>query len=400
MTLYKLEFKKVWANKFLIIAFVILFLVNGIQSINLIHRDKKVNSSQYWEAMETVYTSTEGEITSEKLEFAISEHRRLQDIIEGGSYSTEPNQVNTYTGYIFADNNLFRQLYEEMYYTYHYPQFSSSIHQKAVDNIDFFTEKENSYEVNRNQIIISLYEDRNIPRFYRMQGWDEYFDYSFSALLIILMIVLGVAPLFSSERENQMTSILRTCRYGKRKVFGAKVAVAFSYTFVVSLVFNLDDFITFTIGYSLRGFENPLYFISSYQATPFNGTVRHFLAYTFVPKFLGAAAICSIALFSSALSHNDSGSFLGTAALLIPAIILNNKNNPVNYIALLSIQQEFREFQTFNCFGKAVMQAEMFAVCILLLIAIMLLCCYILECRGFRESCIGRRGYFGRMRSK
>ena len=103
-----------------------------------------------------IYAQVRGQWNPETLRFVIDTYRNAADVVASRSYSTEPNQPGTYTGYIFGDYNLFGELYDDMEYMYHYGETMRQTVEKAQENAAFYGEKHNAFAVRESRAILRL----------------------------------------------------------------------------------------------------------------------------------------------------------------------------------------------------------------------------------------------------
>ena len=115
------------------------------------------------------------------------------------NFDMEYNE-NYITGYFSRDYILYRRyIFNEMRRNAEYSDFAENITNLAHDNISFYTKYDNTYEIAKNELIADIYGDRQVSGFYDTMGWAAFFDYEFSSLMMLCIILLCVPLKFSAE---------------------------------------------------------------------------------------------------------------------------------------------------------------------------------------------------------
>jgi len=313
----KFEMKKLFKSRINWIALFILTLINLFK----IYGDYELNTydKAYSNGYFKVYESISGEWDHEKVDYVIEEYNRLTTIIQSGDFSTEPNQPNTYTGYVFGDQGMFEQLKNEMEFAYKYGEITENIISKANENISFFAEKNNVYEQRLNQKIVNAYSDRSVPEFHDIKGMKEYFNYDYSTLLLLILIILFLSPIFSKETEIEMDGLLKITKNGhilaKSKLLSGMVVVG-----LISTFFLLQDLCFFSLFYRISGFSNPIYSIEQFALSPLNMSITGFIVMNIMLKVIAFIVIGLLVMLFSSLFSDEILPFclsLGTVALLV-----------------------------------------------------------------------------------
>lgn len=331
-----LEAKKTLFHPFLLISALLLLLVNGWMGADRIDRYLAEYSDDYLAAYDTLYSQIEGDITLDNMKWVVSEKQRLNQIIQGGQFPTEPNQSGTYTGYVFSDNNLVNQLYDDARYAYEYAAFAKGTADAARENVALYEEKGNAALVKRYTEMAQRFEGRKVTDFYRTDGWEEYFSYNFSNLPILLLLIVGLAPFFSRERETGMCNLLQLTPCGTRKARLQKLVLAFGFTWLVTTLFAVQDFLLFHAAYGFRGWGNPLYAIPAFQTSPLSVTIGGYLGINYAAKWLGAWVFASLVLLASALSSSDIAALVVSGVLFVGEILIGQAAPLASFLPLLN----------------------------------------------------------------
>lgn len=157
----------------------------------------------------------DGKLTAEKVSYISQEYNRYSSMIND-SYSTEYDDT-MHTGYVFGDYSLLTvQFYNPIKYLVTYEEQNDSLVNKTKQNISFYKEQNNIFEVEKNSFILKHYKGRAPLIFYETCGWKTLFVYDKSDFFILVLLIIGIMPSFFQERRNGMETIQRTVCLGSR----------------------------------------------------------------------------------------------------------------------------------------------------------------------------------------
>lgn len=351
------ELKKLFRNRLTLIMLVILSILN----VYHIYDDYVKNvglEKQYYNAYFDVYEDVSGEWDTAKIDYVTSEYEKAKAIIDTGSFSTEPNQPDTHTGYVFGDYGLFEKIKTEMETLYHYDDAMTEITQKAADNAAFYKQNENEYLAELNQKLENTYRNRSVSAFYDTFGLTEYFKYDFSTLLIMILLIPLLSPLFAKEHEIEMFSLLKLTPNFKKlslcKLSAGSIAVC-----IVTLIFLLEDFLMFTYLYHISGLSQPIYTLPSFFYSPLTISIGTYILMNAALKLLGFLVLGGICMAVSSVVKNEILPFCSSFAVtlilvLTDAFARNSIVSIFNPITLLSYGKLFEEFQVIRMMGTPV----------------------------------------------
>lgn len=392
MKLVLFELKKMCGSRLLLFAFVLLCVCN-IANVYQQYRECGRPDDLFGQQYARYYDELRGPMTSEHIAFVVEQYQSYQKQVESGNYSTEYDPEHTLIGSVYSDMNLFREFYEQMEYAYHYSSNLDEILDRAHAEETFFREKENWYEMRKNEQIQARYQGRSIHSFYDTSGIQQLFHYDFSSLLILLLLILGAAGVFSSERETEMADILHTTIRGGRPLVKAKLAATTLFTTLVSACFFLTDVLAFSYFFGLDGFQNPLYSMAQLQFTPLNLSIGSYLLMFYGTKLLSLLVISRMILLLSSLTTEQLMSLIFSGAAVIFLIVshlfdfgwIGNRIGVCNPINLLTPILSVETYQVENVFGYPVLR-------IYLLIAMQLGLLLLLRAGLMWVNRTGRRG--------
>lgn len=361
MKIVKYELIKIFRKKSIIIALLIFSAINIYKINDCFQRNGRVDNEfnrGYWKA----YEKSSGIIDDSKINFVIEGYKKSKSVVDTGNFSTSPNQPGTYTGYIFGDMNMFKELYDSLDYCYNYERRLDDVISKAKSNIEFFEKRGNAFEVKNNQKIIELYGGRSIKEFYNTEGYKEFFKYNFSSLLIILILILGLASVFCGERETGMHVMLCSCKYGKMATVSAKIIASMIYTAAISIWFFVLDFVCFSSMFKLFGSNLPVYAMKDFQFTPLTMKIWQFVIFFDLIKLLGFFAIGAIIIFFSSVFAESLLSFILSAGIIVLYLSGNDFLSGdvkeivslINPVSLITNRELFMKYTVVNILGQPV----------------------------------------------
>lgn len=340
MSLVLYEIKKIFSKKAVCI-FLAIFILLDVAKIYTIYNETVVNDPLFT-ARQSVIDEVKGTITLEKLNFIINKKRLLDDLIESKAYSTDYDS-STYSGYQFGDYRIFNDIYDELEYAYHYPREIDNVRVKAAENTEIF--EKSSYQYNYARKILEVYKDRQITSYYDATGFEEYFSYDFSSLLILLFLLLTLSPTFSEEKELQMNLLLCTSPNGKEEITSAKFAAGAAVAVFTACLFTLTDTALFCLMFKPQGWENPLYSLESFKYTFFNGSLIQYAVICVILKIIGSIffafiyLLCSCGFKTTLLSIMCGGSCL--ALFIFISDYIQGSVSPLSIFVNRSLFQTF-----------------------------------------------------------
>lgn len=351
------ELKKLFRNRLILVMLALLSILN-VYHIYSDYAENVETEKSYYDAYFNVYKDVSGSWDTETIEYVVAEYEKAKAIVDAGKFSTEPNQPGTYTGYIFGDYGLFKKIKTEMETLYHYGGTMTELSQKAADNVAFYQQKGNNYLAKVNQKIEKAYQNRNVSAFYDTFGLTEYFKYDFSTLLILILLIPMLSPLFAKEHEIEMYGLLKiTPNFRKMsvcKMLAGAIAICF-----VSVIFLLEDLLTFTYLYHISGFSQPIYTLSAFFYSTLTVSISSYILLNAALKLLGFLVLGGVCMFVSSLVKNEilpfCASFAVTLILVVTdAFIKHDLVSIFNPVTLFSNGKLFREFQVTSIFETPV----------------------------------------------
>lgn len=339
----RFEINKLINKKIVIFIILLSVLINGIYSSNMVKKNNSLETIHYKTGTDRIYDKVSGKITSEKISYIYNEYIRLEKIISEENFSKDFDE-NTYTGFIFSDRNFFNELYNNIQYCINYSSQCETISKRASENVQLYKIKKNNYLLNYNEKISEIYSGRYISDYYKTTGWDKYFNYQFSNLIVVMLVIFIMCNIFSSEREENMSVILLTSRRGKNRLVLRKIMASVLISTVLSLVFYIEDFLIFFLGLELKGMNNPIYSLQEFQLCPLNINIFEFIVYIFVCKIAGIIVFNTLIILASSLAGNNLMSCVISIIFTVAVIAVNIMKLPADVLCLLSPQLYLKDY--------------------------------------------------------
>ena len=282
-----------------------LFLCLNILKIGMDYRSGGIreimgNTVEMENAFSEIYSRSRGPITSETAGFVVSEYQRLSTLVADRTYSHE-YQEGTYSGYIFGDYYLFgAYFHKQMSYCVQYHTQMEDVLEQETEALAHYQSVGNQRDAARSAYILKHYADRNVSSYYLTDGWEALISYDFSDLLILLLLILGVAPSFTREKETGMTMILYSSKRGKWPMLLAKCAAVVFYACLLGTIFSIVNALVICGLCGFEGGSSPLYAIASYLNTPYFGSIISFYIICSIVKIVGFSIISILLVLLSA----------------------------------------------------------------------------------------------------
>ena len=273
----------------------------------------------------------DGKLTAEKVSYISQEYNRYSSMIND-SYSTEYDDT-MHTGYVFGDYSLLTvQFYNPIKYLVTYEEQNNSLINKAKQNISFYKEQNNIFEVEKNSFILKHYKGRAPLMFYETGGWKTLFLYDKSDLFILVLLIIGIMPSFFQERRNGMETIQRTACLGIRIYVPSKILTHVLVSIGLEVVFSAFNFLIINKQYGLKGSSMMLYSISEYQYTPFDMSVLDFYFFIVLWKCIGFAIIAIVMTLIAEIVKNTYAVFLIIMGFICGSLYLSGFDNGITVV--------------------------------------------------------------------
>ena len=194
--------------------------------------------------------------------------------------------------------------YDEMMYEYGYCYARVGVSMRCLDRIRYLRT-----------------QDSENVRFTYDTAAEKLLGTDADAVLVILIIIC-LSPLFSSEYEYGTYQVIRCCRNGRRRTVAAKLAAALTVTTVMFVCFSALDL---SVAYANGAFEGARYSVMSIAAGSGAFADVSLGAYTAILLLLRYSAYVAFASAVSAFSELSGGTVpaisLSTCVVFIPYVV-------------------------------------------------------------------------------
>ncbi|MDE5577727.1 MAG: hypothetical protein K2J11_10105 [Oscillospiraceae bacterium] len=227
----------------------------------------------------------------------------------------------------------------EITYAVTYSNISNAIAARAYENVDLYNSIGMSYEAERNRLIYQAYQNRSIPE-YRTTFWAEiFFSYDFSSLLCVVMLVAGLSPCFTHEKESGMKTLIVAADQ-RAKTDLAKIFSAAVYCIFLSFYFAISDLLSLNFLVGVDGLNMPIYAVETLQKSPFGFSIFSAVFLWTIIRFTALFFISLIILFISKIVPNTilsiSAGFAVSVMLIMFSICNKGMLDPGSYISEFS----------------------------------------------------------------
>ncbi|PZM67380.1 ABC transporter permease [Paenibacillus dendritiformis] len=338
--LLKYELIKIFSRKSVVVVSLLLLLVYGLFIVYDI--DYYKDASHKYKPYERVIT--EQDIAEVLKIFEEHEERRSWPLVERG---------------------LLQDIWDVPKLQEHYTKQLAEIRDKLRLSAP------GSYEYKQHALHEQLLTHKGPPtgQVYYNKPWANIFYImdQFGVAFMGVMILIGLAPLYSEEYATGMDSLLLSSRYGKGQLISAKCCAAILYAFICSAAFQLFNLgvIALLFG-NLDGADTPLYSISRYMdshsfwSSPYSWTAGQYYVIQFGVHVIGCIAFALAVMFVSSLSKSSFLTLFIAGCILGAPYVLNDMFNirfdiiewlaTFSYSQFIRVTRLFTGFETVNIF--------------------------------------------------
>lgn len=195
----------------------------------------------------------------------------------------------------------------------------------------------------------------------------EYID-QFGPLFMIVMILLGLAPVFAEEYALGTAALLRSSKRGKGQLVSAKLMASMLYVVICVAVFTSVNLLVYWLRFgNLAGADTPLqsvgmYFVGfGYEFSPYKFTAVQYYGVQLITHLVGSLIFGCIVLLVSALSSTSFIAMVVNAALVgVPYVAFDVMNfNPgwakwieeFSFSTMMRVTKLFQTPASYSIFG-------------------------------------------------
>lgn len=314
----KYEFKKVISKNFIFLL-LLLLIINGINIfVNYNQRKDKIYDQGY----SVIYNKIKGTISNEKIEFISNGLSSTSKKVNNGNYNKKKKDNSTYSGYIYGDMSIYQEIYDELYNAVTYSKTLNSKLNILDENLRMSNDS-NSKKIFK--ILKKRMSSRSISKYYNTTSMENFLNYQFSTLCIILLITVYTISLYTIDKNRKTYQIINITYKYKTKYIATKLISIFVMTLLLIIIFKSCDFIFFKYFNYLDGFLNPLYSLPYFNFTYSNMSILIYFIFTCLFKLLIIFSLELIIIFLSKLFFNALTLLFTSLCFII--IMLTNFTN-------------------------------------------------------------------------
>ena len=196
-----------------------------------------------------------------------------------------------------------------------------------------------------------------------VHGWDDYFNNDLSSIFVVFLSLSVAAVIFTKEHDINIAPILRSYKYGRKRLASCKIIVVFILTISFSLLITALSLFSIWIKNGLSDWSLPLQIINRFRFAPVRITIMQYLFVQITVRTVGIASFSMICCALSALLRNFLSScsvsilVFGTNVVLFYLNTDIGNNDPsliFNVYGLAYADIYFERYRSLNIFGYSV----------------------------------------------
>ena len=314
----KYELKKVLRSKSLIVLLGILLFLNAAQIIYRVYPD---HHGSLYEGKKKILAKIEGPITQENYDFLLNNYTTTQQMVEAGDYQTDRVDKNTYSGYVFGDNQLFSELFEDYKSCINYNNNIKNIIKIAKENKQL-TNNKTWKEYNNN--LLKTYGERNLSYYYDYTLINSYINYEFSFFISLVLIIMITVVIFLKEKQDGTIIYYKLVRNGKKRIFIHKIMVLILTSGITSIIFSLETFIIYFFLGANMGWLQPLYAIADFKFSASSISIASYMIINNLMQILGCIIFAlTMMIISRTMKYSYQGIIIGFIILILSILAYN-----------------------------------------------------------------------------
>lgn len=220
--------------------------------------------------------------------------------------------------------------------------------------------KTDTYEYKNIKYVYSKVKNIEEPKYYFKTGWYITTDFKVIATLISILIVVGLAPIFSDEYQSNSAQIMLSCRYGKNELVLSKILSGLIFTAIVFIIIN-SIYMMSALSYDFIGWDKPLELFKYYRLTPYDMRIIDFYIVGLGISFIGAILFTLVTMLMSLLVKNNMISLLLSLGMyyipmflsnFVPIEVLSRVFKEISLAEAIKVEGMFIYPNTYNIFGN------------------------------------------------
>lgn len=365
----KSELYKIFSKKIFLILFVVLLLLNGFFIYN---KQIKGNDIDFISANAKI--SLNNDIAkynnnNDKIKFV---HNKLKAL--------EKDDVTHYTDDSYSERTLLDNAENQLKIVSDYKAYINKIIEKSdnITGVSIFEDNSSFSYKNAVKTAEDYKPLSNIETAYsNSEGVNMATDFMLTDLIVILLLCIVCDALIGSERNININSLQRTCRYGRNKSAISKMVVGFITTAVICLMFYGVNYIIAGYTYGFGDLFRPIQSVDSFSNCTLRINVLQYLMLHFITKVLVMYLIYTIVNVLSMVGKSKTISYIAFLCILIVSYCLNlfiGDNTSlmcfkyINLISFVDTKNVISHYRNINIFGEPINYVTCFWIVLLVLL--------------------------------
>ena len=239
MFMIKGELYKLLRSKSIKVLFILLLVLNSLQIIYVNYQNiyGDINTGK-----RKILKIIEGPISQQKYDWLVNYHNTMLEQVNNGNYNTKNKSKNTFSGYVFGDEQISNNLLEDYEYTINY---HSSIKNKITILDENIKKTQNSKWEKENIMLKKRLKNRNLSYYYDYTLINNFMNQDFQYLLSLIFCIILVIKLFIYEKQKQTDLYFYISRKQIKKIFISKILMILLFTFISSLLLLIESYLIY-----------------------------------------------------------------------------------------------------------------------------------------------------------
>lgn len=154
------------------------------------------------------------------------------------------------------------------------------------------------------------------------KGWEQILYNMKWGILVMMIVCIGIAPVFAGEYQSKCDSLFLCMKYGKNKLAAAKVVTAWLYTSAVYVGITVINFVVVALFLGLEGWDLPVQWYNPSIPASYDVAMGQACLLMFVLGYVLTLGIMSVTLWMSSIFKNAYGVIVTAFLLLIVPLFL------------------------------------------------------------------------------
>lgn len=269
-------------------------------------------------------------------------------------------QSGNYSDTIRNDIQLWGQLYDQSTYLYQLPDRWDEMNQIAQRNIDRNTNKD-SFMHKEWTLYASKISILKAPLLEDMRSWEVFFKCYGNDIVVLILILLILSPVFSSDYANGMFKLQKSTTCGVDGLVSIKIWNGLIIITIIFIIFTLQHILFFLVyNQGFEGVNQPLQAVRYFGDSVQPWTVGQYMVILLSLRYLSCISIGLVTLAISSISRTPFVTFIATIVFcylpftigkLIQNSVPTNRTFLLSYPGAFKVNEFFSEFIVKNLFN-------------------------------------------------